>query len=268
MFIYAYFFSPELFENKFQAHCSLPQLTSLSCLFFMFFWTIDPLKLLQCSYQNQKINTNIILLSNLQTLFQFLLVDLKCSFRKKKNSDSGSNLGSLTAFISHVSSVFFNLEEYSSLSLSLSTLTCLTDVCVHSISQSCPTLCNLIRLLSPRDSPDNTTGVSSNSFLQGVFPTQGSNLGLLHCRQILLNSLPFLLQGDLPDPGMELASCIGRRIFYHYTTWEAINFTVILYFEFVWCFLMIRFRLCIFISNFTVMSFCPIYWWNYLWWLS
>ena len=29
------------------------------------------------------------------------------------------------------------------------------------------------------------TGVSSFSLLQGIFPTQGSNPGLLHCRQIL-----------------------------------------------------------------------------------
>ena len=29
------------------------------------------------------------------------------------------------------------------------------------------------------------TGVYSHSLLQGIFPTQGLNLGLLHCRQIL-----------------------------------------------------------------------------------
>ena len=29
------------------------------------------------------------------------------------------------------------------------------------------------------------TGVSCHSFCQGIFLTQGSNLGLLHCRQIL-----------------------------------------------------------------------------------
>ena len=28
-------------------------------------------------------------------------------------------------------------------------------------------------------------GVGSQSLLQGIFPTQGSNPGLLHCRQIL-----------------------------------------------------------------------------------
>ena len=40
-------------------------------------------------------------------------------------------------------------------------------------------------LHSPRNSPDQNTGVGSLSLLQGIFPTQGSNPGLLHCRQIL-----------------------------------------------------------------------------------
>ena len=35
------------------------------------------------------------------------------------------------------------------------------------------------------DSPGKNTGVGSHSLLQGIFLTQGSNLGLLHCRQIL-----------------------------------------------------------------------------------
>ena len=41
------------------------------------------------------------------------------------------------------------------------------------------------RLLCPWNSPGKNTGVGSHSLLQGVFLTQGSNLGLLHCRQIL-----------------------------------------------------------------------------------
>ena len=40
-------------------------------------------------------------------------------------------------------------------------------------------------LHSPWDSPGQNTGVGSLSLLQGIFPTQGSNLGLLHCRWIL-----------------------------------------------------------------------------------
>ena len=35
------------------------------------------------------------------------------------------------------------------------------------------------------NSPGQNTGVGSLSLLQGIFPTQGSNPGLSHCRQIL-----------------------------------------------------------------------------------
>ena len=38
---------------------------------------------------------------------------------------------------------------------------------------------------SPWNSPGQNTGVGSLSFLQGIFPTQGSNLGLPRCRRIL-----------------------------------------------------------------------------------
>ena len=40
-------------------------------------------------------------------------------------------------------------------------------------------------LYSPWDSPGQNTGVGSLSLLQEIFPTQGSNPGLPHCRQIL-----------------------------------------------------------------------------------
>ena len=36
-----------------------------------------------------------------------------------------------------------------------------------------------------RESPGKNTGVGCQALLQGIFPTQGSNPGLLHCRQIL-----------------------------------------------------------------------------------
>ena len=38
---------------------------------------------------------------------------------------------------------------------------------------------------SPWNSPGQNTRVGSLSLLQGIFPTQGSNPGLLHCRWIL-----------------------------------------------------------------------------------
>ena len=41
------------------------------------------------------------------------------------------------------------------------------------------------RLLCPWNSPGMNTGVGSLSLLQGIFPIQGLNWGLLHCRWIL-----------------------------------------------------------------------------------
>ena len=41
------------------------------------------------------------------------------------------------------------------------------------------------RLYSPWDSPGQNTGVGSLSLLQGIFPIQGSNPGVPHCRWIL-----------------------------------------------------------------------------------
>jgi len=41
------------------------------------------------------------------------------------------------------------------------------------------------RLLCPWDSPGKNTGVGCHFLLQGIFSTQGSNPGLLHCWQIL-----------------------------------------------------------------------------------
>ena len=40
-------------------------------------------------------------------------------------------------------------------------------------------------LLCSWNSPVKNTGVDSHSLLQGIFPTQGSNPGLPHCRQSL-----------------------------------------------------------------------------------
>ena len=40
-------------------------------------------------------------------------------------------------------------------------------------------------LSSPWNSPSKKSGVNCHFLFQGIFPTQGSNLGLLHSRQIL-----------------------------------------------------------------------------------
>ena len=86
-------------------------------------------------------------------------------------------------------------------------------------------------LYSLWNSPGQNTGVGSLSLLQGIFPTQGSNPDLPHCRQILCqlshitlcdgflivplhsccmsssqdyqSRLPFPTSGDLSQPGIE-----------------------------------------------------------------
>ena len=68
----------------------------------------------------------------------------------------------------------------------------LYEVCVCLVTQLCPTLCNPIGYSPPGslvhgNSPGKNTGVACHALLQGIFPTQGSNPRLLHCRWILLS---------------------------------------------------------------------------------
>ena len=78
----------------------------------------------------------------------------------------------------------------------------LTTIYVHVlclVAQSCPTLCDPLACNLPGssvhgDSPGKNTEVGCHDLLQGIFPIQGLNQGLLHCREIL----------------------------YHCTTWEAL----------------------------------------------
>ena len=58
------------------------------------------------------------------------------------------------------------------------------------VTQSCPTLCDPMNHSPPSsfvygDSLGRNIGVGCYALLQGIFPTQGSNPGLLHFRQIL-----------------------------------------------------------------------------------
>ena len=58
------------------------------------------------------------------------------------------------------------------------------------VAQSYPTLCNPMDCSLPDSSvhgisPGKNAGVGFHFLLQGILPTQGSNPGLLHCRQIL-----------------------------------------------------------------------------------
>ena len=61
------------------------------------------------------------------------------------------------------------------------------------VAQSFLTLCDPMDCSPPGscpwDSPGKNTGVGCHALLQGIFPTRGSNLHLLHCRQILYQLL-------------------------------------------------------------------------------
>ena len=68
------------------------------------------------------------------------------------------------------------------------------QICVQSllclVTQSCPTLCDPTICNTPGssvhgDSPGKNTGVGCHALFQGIFPTQGLNPGLPHCRRIL-----------------------------------------------------------------------------------
>ena len=114
------------------------------------------------------------------------------------------------------------------------------------VTQSCLTLCDPMDC-SPTGSsvheifPGKNTGVGSLSLLQEIFPTQGSNPGLPHCRQILYHlshqgspvigfgflcawnspgkntgvSCHSLLQGIFPTQGLNSGLLHCRQTLYH-----------------------------------------------------
>ena len=67
-----------------------------------------------------------------------------------------------------------------------------------------PTFCDTMafRLLCPWNSPGEYTGVSCHSLLQGIFPTQRSNPGLLHWKADSLPSEP---------PGKHKSKCLCSK---------------------------------------------------------
>ena len=78
------------------------------------------------------------------------------------------------------------------------------------VAPSCLTLCDPMDCSPPGssvhgDSPGKNTGVGCHALLQGIFPTQEPNPGLLHCRQILYH----LSQLGTPKKGMAIKySCL------------------------------------------------------------
>ena len=72
-------------------------------------------------------------------------------------------------------------------------------MCACSVAKSCLTLqpCGLqpSRLSIPGIFPGQNTGVGCHALLQEIFPTQGSNLHLLHLLHWQAGSLPLVLPG-------------------------------------------------------------------------
>ena len=112
------------------------------------------------------------------------------------------------------------------------------------VTQSCLTLGGLMDCSPPGSSVHGIlqarTGVGLHSLLQGIFPTQGSNLGLLHCRQtlyplshqgspkssllllLLLQSCPALCN---PIDGSPLGSSVPGILQARILEWVAISFS-------------------------------------------
>ena len=105
------------------------------------------------------------------------------------------------------------------------------------VAQSCPTLCDAIDYSPPGssvhgDSPGKNTGVGCHALLQEILWTQGSNSGLLHCKQILYClshqgspgivewvAYPFARGSSTPRDQTRV-SCIAGRFFTSWATQE------------------------------------------------
>ena len=88
-------------------------------------------------------------------------------------------------------------------------------------------------LYSPWNSPDQNIGAGSHSLLQGIFPTQGSNPALPHCRRTLYQlsrrgsprtleqvAIPFSRGSSWPRNRTRV-SCIAGGFFTTWATREA-----------------------------------------------
>ena len=73
-------------------------------------------------------------------------------------------------------------------------------------------------LHSPWNSPGHNTGVGNFSLLQGIFPNQGSNPGLLHCRWILCQ----LSHQGSPREGLISTTALLWEDYVNRTTWHII----------------------------------------------
>ena len=108
-------------------------------------------------------------------------------------------------------------------------------------------------LHSPWNSPGQNTGVGSHSLLQGLFPTQGSNPGLPHCRRILHqlshNGSPRTLEwvaypfsrGSCPPRNQTRISCIAGGFFTNWAIREDLcHIGTLLNFSNITCYIIVK----------------------------
>ena len=93
------------------------------------------------------------------------------------------------------------------------------SVCVRMLSQSCLTLrlhgLEPARILCPWDFPGKNTGAGCHSLLQGILPTQGSNLCLLCLLHWQTDSLPLAPPGK-PYILIYVYTLFLKKILFHY----------------------------------------------------
>ena len=111
-------------------------------------------------------------------------------------------------------------------------------VCVCLVTQSCLTLCDPMDCSPPGtsvhgDSPGKNAWLSCHALLQQIFPTQGLNPGLPHCRWILDHlshqGSPWILEwaaypfsrGSSWPRNRTRVSCIAGRFFTNWAIREA-----------------------------------------------
>ena len=94
------------------------------------------------------------------------------------------------------------------------------------VTQSCPTLFDPMDYIVHEILQARITGVGGLSLLQGIFPTQGLNLGLLLCRQILLPAEP---QGKPKNIGVGSLSLLQQIFPTQEFNWGLLHYREILY---------------------------------------
>ena len=120
-------------------------------------------------------------LRNIQSVTFSVLNFTRVNWLHPSDRPMGRHIFNDNCFVSVVKKKTHIKMKFAILTIFKSTVRC----CL--VSQSCLTLCDLMDG-SPHQAPlsmEWTVGWVSVCFPRGVFPTQGSNLSLLHCRQNL-----------------------------------------------------------------------------------